>query len=160
VIGNNYRMSNILAAIGRGQLRVLPERVAARRRIFSYYQDALGDLPGITFMPQAPYGESNRWLTCITIDAGEFGASRHDLQQALETANIESRPVWKPLHLQPVFAACDYRGARVASDLFDRGLCLPSGSAMTNEDLTRVIGVIHGVYNNACGEVLATSRDR
>ena len=160
VIGNNYRMSNILAAIGRGQLRVLPERVDARRRIFRYYKDALADLPGITFMPHAAYGEPNGWLTCITVDADEFGASRHDLQQALETANIESRPVWKPLHLQPVFASCDYRGGAVASGLFDRGLCLPSGSAMTPDDLARVIGVIHGVHKNACDAVLVTGHDR
>ena len=142
VIGNNYRMSNVLAAIGRGQLRVLPDRVAARRRIFDAYRTALADLPGITFMPWASYGEPNGWLTCIMVDPDEFGASRHDLHRAFETANIEARPIWKPLHLQPVFAGCAYRGGTIAADLFERGLCLPSGSAMTPDDLNRVIGVI------------------
>jgi pyridoxal phosphate-dependent aminotransferase EpsN len=151
VIGNNYRMSNILAAIGRGQLRVLHERVAARRRIFDAYRAALGELPGIAFMPQAPYGLSNGWLTCVTIDPDQFGANRYEVQRALDAANIESRPVWKPLHLQPVFAGCAYRGGTVASDLFERGLCLPSGSAMTDDDLARVIGIIQSVHaKGAC----------
>jgi dTDP-4-amino-4,6-dideoxygalactose transaminase len=141
-IGNNYRMSNVLAAIGRGQLRVLPDRVAARRRIFDHYRAALGHLPGITFMPWSPKGMPNGWLTCIQVDPDKFGASRHDLLRAFEAANIEARPIWKPLHLQPVFAGCAYRGSTVAADLFDRGLCLPSGSAMTGADLERVVKVI------------------
>lgn len=148
VIGHNYRLSNILAAIGRGQLRVVGERVAARRRIFAQYQAALQDLPGIAFMPQAPYGQGNAWLTCITVDPGQFGASRHDILQALEAANIEARPIWKPLHLQPVFAGCAYRGGMVAEALFEQGLCLPSGSAMTDADLERVIDVIRRVHTN------------
>src|SRR5207253_2647268 len=109
-IGYNYRMSNVLAAIGRGQLRVLRDRVAARRRIFTCYRAGLEEVPGIRFMPQAPHGEPNNWLTCVSVDPGEFGASRHDLLRALEAANIEGRPLWKPLHLQPVFAGCCYRG--------------------------------------------------
>jgi len=149
VIGNNYRMSNILAAVGRGQLRVLHERVAARRRIYDAYRNALADLPGIAFMPQAAYGLSNCWLTCITIDPEAFGASRLEVQRALDVDNIESRPVWKPLHLQPVFAGCAYRGGNVASDLFEHGLCLPSGSAMTDDDLQRVIDILHAVHTKA-----------
>ena len=149
VIGNNYRLSNILAAIGRGQLRVLPERVAARRRIAVLYRAALKDLPGINFMPIAAQGKPNGWLTCITIDPDEFGATRHEVQAALDAADIESRPVWKPLHLQPAFAHCDCRGGGVAEGLFEQGLCLPSGSALTDDDLQRVIGVIQHVHDGA-----------
>jgi pyridoxal phosphate-dependent aminotransferase EpsN len=141
-IGYNYRLSNILAAIGRGQLRVLADRVAARRRVLASYRAALADLPGIAFLPQAPHGESNAWLTCITIDPTAFGARRHEVMRALDAANIEARPVWKPLHLQPVFAGCAYRGGEAAAAIFERGLCLPSGSAMTPSDLERVIHVI------------------
>ncbi|MBI3821723.1 MAG: DegT/DnrJ/EryC1/StrS family aminotransferase, partial [Planctomycetes bacterium] len=151
----NYRMSNILAAIGRGQIRVLHERVEARRRNFQFYRDALADLPGITFMPQASYGLSNNWLTCITIDADAFGASRYDVQRSLDAANIESRPVWKPLHLQPVFAGCAYRGGTVAGDLFEHGLCLPSGSSLTDEDWARVVGVIRAVHEKCAAPALA-----
>jgi dTDP-4-amino-4,6-dideoxygalactose transaminase len=149
VIGHNYRMSNILAALGRGQLRVLFDRVAARRRIFAHYQAALQDLPGITFMPQSPYGQGNGWLTCIRVDPAQFGASRHDLLRVLEAANVEARPIWKPLHLQPVFAGCAYRGGMVAEALFEQGLCLPSGSAMADDDLERVIGVIQSAHFGA-----------
>jgi len=141
-IGFNYRMSNILAAIGRGQLTVLNERVAARRRNFEFYQQALGDLPGIGFMPEAPYGKSSRWLTCITIDPKEFGATSEEVRLALEKENIEARPLWKPLHLQPVFKDCRVRGGRVAERLFGTGLCLPSGSNLTEDDLNRVCEVI------------------
>ena len=141
-IGYNYRMTNIVAAIGRGQLRVLDDRVEARRRIFSYYQEALSDIPGIEFMPEAPYGRSNRWLTVILITPEEFGADRKTVQLALEAENIEARPMWKPMHLQPVFKESRCVGGKVAEDLFNRGLCLPSGTAMTEEDLDRVIAVI------------------
>ena len=102
-IGYNYRMSNILAAIGRGQLRVLDERVEKKRKIFEYYKQSLGDIPGIEFMPEAPYGKSNRWLTVILITPEEFDADREKVRLALEEENIEARPVWKPMHLQPVF---------------------------------------------------------
>ena len=102
-IGYNYRMSNILAAIGRGQLKVLDERVKRKREIFDYYQNALGDLSGIEFMPEAPYGRSNRWLTVILITPEEFGASPAEVMAALEAENIEARPMWKPMHMQPVF---------------------------------------------------------
>src|SRR5207248_953891 len=95
-IGYNYRLSNVLAAIGRGQLRVLADRVAARRRIFDHYRSALAGLPGITFLPLAAYGRSNAWLTCITVDPQAFGATRQEMQRALDADDIESRPVWKP----------------------------------------------------------------
>src|SRR6266545_143486 len=129
-IGYNYRLSNVLAAIGRGQLRVLGDRVAARRRNFAFYVDALGELAGLAFMPQAPWGLATRWLTCLTIDPAEFGADREEVRQALEAAGIEARPVWKPMHLQPALAHLDRFGGWVAEDLFGNGLCLPSGSSL------------------------------
>jgi len=157
-IGYNYRMSNILAAIGRGQLRVLDARVEAKRKIFAYYQEALGDIPGIEFMPEGPYGRSNRWLTVILITPEEFGADRETVRLALEAENIEARPIWKPMHMQPVFNpqisqistdsegkkkySCRVVGGEVAEDLFERGLCLPSGTAMIDDDLERVIDTI------------------
>ena len=141
-IGFNYRMSNILAAIGRGQLRVLDERVEAKRKIFDFYQKALGDVPGIEFMPEAPYGVSNRWLTVILISPEEFGANHETVRLALEAQDIESRPIWKPMHLQPVFKGYECIGGKVAEALFSKGLCLPSGTAMTPEDINRVIETI------------------
>ena len=127
-IGYNYRLSNVLAAIGRAQLQVLEERVLARRRNFAYYQQHLGDLPGIAFMPEAPWGRATRWLTVVTIDPDQFGADREAVRLALEAENIEARPVWKPMHLQPVFADCEVVGGAVAEAIFRHGLCLPSGS--------------------------------
>ncbi|RMG37990.1 MAG: aminotransferase class I/II-fold pyridoxal phosphate-dependent enzyme [Methanobacteriota archaeon] len=141
-IGYNYRMSNVLAAIGRGQLKVLEDRVTARRRIFEYYRRALGDLPGIEFMPEAPWGRHSRWLTVITIDPKAFGADREAIRLALEKENIESRPVWKPMHLQPVYKDCEVVGGEVAEALFRDGLCLPSGSAMSDLDLQRITSII------------------
>lgn len=142
-IGYNYRLSNVLAGIGRGQLRVLEERVHARRAIFDYYVRELSDLPGIDFMPEADFGRSNRWLTCITVDPVKFGATREDIRLALESENIETRPLWKPLHLQPVFKDCPYYGSNISEELFDKGLCLPSGSNLMKEDLRRVVEVFH-----------------
>ena len=141
-IGYNYRMSNILAAIGLGQLRVLNQRIEAKRNIFAYYQEGLGDLPGIEFMPEANYGRCTRWLTCLTIDPERFGVDRENVRLALEAQNIEARPVWKPMHLQPVFKGCECVGRDVAESLFRKGLCLPSGTAMGEEDLNRVIRVL------------------
>lgn len=141
-IGFNYRMSNVLAAVGRGQLRSLDRKVEARRGNFQYYRQHLGDLPGITFMPEPAYGRSTRWLTCLTIDPQAFGAAREDVRLALEAQNIEARPVWKPMHLQPVFAGCPFVGSGVSDRLFTYGLCLPSGSAMTESDLERVVEVV------------------
>jgi len=142
-IGYNYRMSNVLAAIGRGQLRVLKERITARQHNFETYRQALGDLPGIEFMPEAAYGESTRWLTCLTIDPKKFGATREDVRVALEKENIEARPAWKPLHTQPVFCDCRVRGGTVSRDIFERGLCLPSGSSLTDLEREMVIDIIH-----------------
>jgi len=141
-VGYNYRMSNVLAAIGRGQLRVLGDRVAARRRNFAFYREALGDIPGIEFMPEAPWGTHTRWLTTLTIDPEEFAADREDIRRALDAEGIEARPVWKPMHLQPLYAQSPIVGRGVADDLYARGLCLPSGSNLTETDLERVVAVI------------------
>jgi pyridoxal phosphate-dependent aminotransferase EpsN len=145
-IGYNYRLSNVLAGIGRGQLRVLEERVGARRRNFEIYQQALGNLPGIEFMPEAFFGRATRWLTCLTIDPSAFGIDREQVRLALAQQQIEARPVWKPLHLQPVFADCECIGGAIAEDLFQNGLCLPSGSNLTAEDLDRVIHAIAQIH--------------
>jgi dTDP-4-amino-4,6-dideoxygalactose transaminase len=155
--GYNYRMSNVLAAIGRGQLRVLDERVRRKREIFQTYHKGLSDIPGITFMPEAAYGVCTRWLTVILVDPKEFGADREVIRLALEAHNIESRPIWKPMHMQPVFCtsgsganngkrqyASRAVGGRVSESLFEGGLCLPSGTAMSREDQDRVISVIAG----------------
>jgi len=143
-IGYNYRMSNVLAAIGRGQLKVLEDRVSARRTNFEHYSRELGDLPGVEFMPEAPWGRCTRWLTCLTIDPTAFGATREDVRLALEAEDIEARPVWKPMHLQPVFEGCRVHGGEVAAGLFERGLCLPSGSNLTEADRVRVIETVRG----------------
>ncbi len=148
-IGYNYRLSNVLAGIGRGQLRVLEARVHARRHNFDYYQETLGHLPGISFMPEAPWGRHTRWLTCMTINANEFGASCEEIRLALESANIEARPVWKPMHLQPIFAGYESVGGTIAEQLFINGLCLPSGSNLTEKELARVVRVVRGVHQLA-----------
>ncbi|MEZ4864510.1 MAG: aminotransferase class I/II-fold pyridoxal phosphate-dependent enzyme [Caldilineaceae bacterium] len=148
-IGYNYRLSNILAGIGRGQIRVLEARVQARRRNFELYQALLERLPGIGFMPEASWGRHTRWLTCITVDPQQFGATREEIRLALEAENIEARPVWKPMHLQPVFAGCDKVGGSVAEALFNNGLCLPSGSDLREEDLICVTKVIRSVQRRA-----------
>ena len=109
-----------MAAIGRGQLKVLDDRVEARRRIFAYYKEALGDIPGIEFMPEASYGRSNRWLTVILITPEEFGADREAVRLALESEDIEARPMWKPMHLQPVFRSADYADYADSKDYEDK----------------------------------------
>ncbi len=141
-VGYNYRMSNVLAAIGRGQLRTLPERVAIRRRIFARYAQGLQNLPGIEFMPEAPYGHANRWLTCLTIDAARFGADRETVRLALEAESIEARPAWKPMHLQPVFAGARMFGGAMSERIFRDGLCLPSGSSLSDQDQDRIISIV------------------
>jgi dTDP-4-amino-4,6-dideoxygalactose transaminase len=141
-VGYNYRLSNVLAAIGRGQLRVLEDRVAARRANFAAYRAALGELPGVDFMPEADWGRHSRWLTVLTIDPDRFGTDREELRKALESENIEARLVWKPMHLQPVFRDCPVVGGGVAEAIFARGLCLPSGSSLGREDRERVIEVV------------------
>jgi dTDP-4-amino-4,6-dideoxygalactose transaminase len=145
-IGFNYRMSNLLAAVGRGQLRVLEQRVEARRRVNAFYREALRGVPGLTFQPEAEYGRSNCWLTCLQVDAEELGATRDEIRAELEIAGIESRPVWKPLHLQPVFSGCTFVGSGVSKWLFERGLCLPSGSALAPPDLQRIADGVRGCW--------------
>jgi pyridoxal phosphate-dependent aminotransferase EpsN len=141
-IGYNYRMSNVLAGIGRGQLKVLDLRVEQRRAVSFRYRDAFAHLPGISFMPQADYGTSTNWLSCFQIDTEKFGCSRDQLVARLDAANIESRPVWKPMHLQKLFEACETIGGEVATDLYLRGICLPSSSSLTNDDQSRVIAAV------------------
>jgi len=148
-VGYNFRMSNLLAAVGRGQLRVLGERVSRKREIFHFYLRALGGLPGISFIPIAGHGEPNYWLTCIVVDPARFGSTREDIRLALGKENIESRPLWKPMHLQPVFKDCRVRGGDVSADLFDKGLCLPSGSSLTENDLERIVGIVRRTAQGA-----------
>jgi pyridoxal phosphate-dependent aminotransferase EpsN len=138
-IGFNYRMSNLLAALGRGQLQHLPEKVARRQAVNRAYRVALADVPGIAFMPDASFGSPTNWLTVITVDEREFGASPTAIREHLETLDIEARPAWKPMHLQPLFRDAPMRGGAVAEDIFRTGLCLPSGSAMSHDDVTRVV---------------------
>ena len=144
-IGFNYRMSNVLAALGRAQLESLPERVATRRRIRDRYRELLDGVPGIGFMPEAPYGTSNAWLTGVTVDAAAFGVDREVVRLALEAEDIEARPLWKPMHLQPIFASHRSYGGDVSGRLFERGLCLPSGSSLTDADQDRVVATILSV---------------
>jgi pyridoxal phosphate-dependent aminotransferase EpsN len=134
IIGHNYRLSNLLAAVGRGQLRVLDERVAQRRANNDYYRAAFASTPGIALMPEASYGKMNAWLTCITVDPAAFGADREQIRMHFQELDIEARPVWKPMHLQPVFSGCRVRGGQVAERLFERGLCLPSGSSLSADE--------------------------
>jgi pyridoxal phosphate-dependent aminotransferase EpsN len=148
-IGYNYRLSNVLAGIGRGQLAVLEDRVRSRRRNFDYYVRHVGNIPGVEFMPEAPWGRHTRWLTALTIDPMQFGADREAIRLALEAQNIEARPVWKPMHRQPVFRGCRCYGGAVAEDLFDKGLCLPSGSNLTERDLERVVAIVRDVHESS-----------
>jgi dTDP-4-amino-4,6-dideoxygalactose transaminase len=138
-IGYNYRMSNLLAALGRAQLQSLAQRVAKRRDNNVAYRRLLGHLPGILFMPEGPRCKSTFWLTCIVIDGRLFGASSAEVRQHLEKCDIEARPVWKPLHLQPIFADCPKCGGEVAEDLFARGLCIPSGSNLSQAEIERIV---------------------
>ncbi|MBD2766523.1 aminotransferase class I/II-fold pyridoxal phosphate-dependent enzyme [Hymenobacter sp. BT664] len=139
-VGYNYRLSNILAGIGRGQMELLDERVKRRREIFAWYQEHLANLPGLTVAldPELLGSRANRWLTTLLLDPAATAATPETLRQHLETRNIESRPLWKPLHLQPLFATAPMYGGEICADLFARGLCLPSGTALTEADLHRV----------------------
>jgi dTDP-4-amino-4,6-dideoxygalactose transaminase len=142
-IGYNYRMSNICAGIGRGQMEVLPERIEQRRGNFSFYQKELKDIDGISFVAEPVGFYSNRWLTTILVNPTEAGGTtREDIQLALEKENIESRPLWKPMHLQPIFEKYSYYGNNVAETLFNSGLCLPSGSNLTRENLRLIADII------------------
>jgi dTDP-4-amino-4,6-dideoxygalactose transaminase len=141
-IGYNYRLSNLLAAVGRAQLADLDRRVAARRRINARYRARLGGAPGWRFMPEADFGTSSCWLSCATIDPTAFGADRDAVIDALARLDVESRPVWKPLHLQPVFAGRRVIGGAVAERLFRDGICLPSGSALSDADIDRIADAV------------------
>ena len=143
-IGYNYRMSNIVAGIGRGQMEVLPQRVEQRRKNNEYYRKHLSNMEAITFQTEPSIDFfSNYWLTSIIIDPKKNnGVTREDLRIALEKANIESRPLWKPMHLQPIFSSCPYYGEKVSEYLFNNGLCLTSGSSLTENDLERVVKVL------------------
>jgi len=141
-VGYNYRLSNVLAGIGRGQLRALDQRVRQKRDIFNYYCESLDELPGIDFMPEADWGLHTRWLTVLTINPDEFGADRETVRLALEAENIESRPTWKPMHLQPIFKKNEFVGSGVSEALFNLGLCLPSGTAMTEHELERIVSIV------------------
>ena len=138
-IGYNYRMSNVLAGIGRGQMEVIDDRVAARRSNFEYYKQKLGHISGIEFLEEMRGMYSNRWLTCILMPSVQ---NRENIRLKLQSVDIESRPLWKPMHLQPVFEYCDSYVDGTSEDLFERGLCLPSGSNLGLDDLTRVVEVI------------------
>lgn len=144
-IGYNYRMSNIVAGIGRGQMSVLNDRVEARRKNFDFYVKELAEIPGFEFLREPNGMYSNRWLTTVLIDEEKAGASSAEIREALEKENIETRPLWKPMHMQPVFEEYPYFGERVAEELFNKGLCLPSGSNLTQEDLNRVVEAIKKV---------------
>jgi len=138
-VGYNYRLSNIAASIGLGQLTRLSGKVSRRRGHFKAYAEAFKSLPGVTMQSEASWGQSTRWLTCLTIDPQIAGVTREQVRLALEAENIEARPVWKPMHLQPVFAGAEMHGGKVSERLFEHGLCLPSGAGMNEEDRNRVI---------------------
>ena len=143
--GYNYRMSSLLAAFGRAQLESLEERVQIRRKIYQRYEDGLGDLPGIAFMPEADYGMSNRWMTALTIDPHQAGFTRDDVMALLGENNIESRPVWKPMHMQPVFASAGRTGGAVSERFFAHGVCLPSGSSLQPAEQDKVIALVRSL---------------
>lgn len=143
--GYNYRLSNVCAAIGVGQLQVLARRVQQRRQIHDWYRAALGNVPGLRFSPEAGGMQANRWLTTVLIDPAVTGFDRERARLALEAGNMESRPLWKPMHMQPLFADASYHGGDRAAAAFAHGLCLPSGSAMTRDDVDRVVTVLHGL---------------
>ncbi|MEC5424029.1 aminotransferase class I/II-fold pyridoxal phosphate-dependent enzyme [Virgibacillus sp. C22-A2] len=151
VTGYNYRLSNLLAGVGRTQLEVLASRVETRRNIFEIYYHGLADLPGINFMPELENTRMNRWLTTLTINEAESGVTVSRLLKSFEKENIEVRPVWKPLHTQPLFQGCQYypheENNHVAEHLFKSGICLPSGSGLTGEEQLRVIKCFRDVFN-------------
>ena len=161
-IGNNYRLSNILAGVGRAQLKVLDERVKARQEVFKRYKEAFGNIEGITFMPEHHNSVHNRWLTTLTIDTKQLGITPVDIINALAEKNIEARPVWKPLHLQPLFEGAEYFShtstRSVSEELFNSGICLPSGSNLTEEQQERVIESVLGVCHNQLKLVSQNSR--
>ncbi|HLS29745.1 MAG TPA: aminotransferase class I/II-fold pyridoxal phosphate-dependent enzyme [Flavobacteriaceae bacterium] len=147
-IGYNYRMSNVLAGIGRGQMEVLQKRIDKRRANYKFYQKSLGNLPGFEFVAEPDGFFSNRWLSTVLIDTQNSGTNTEEIRTALENENIETRPLWKPMHLQPIFKDYPYYGEKVAENLFNSGLCLPSGTNLTEENLNRVVTKIKGVIKN------------
>jgi len=148
-IGFNYRMSNVVAGIGRGQLLHLDEHVAKKQAIYNQYKEAFADIPEITMNPLNPDGEANCWLSCITIDP-KSGVNYDMIMDALEEENIESRPIWKPMHLQPVYADADFitmePEGSVGEKIFNSGICLPSDIKNTEEDMQLIIGIIRGLF--------------
>ena len=142
-IGYNYRMSNIAAGIGRGQLKVLDKRIKKKKYIFEFYKRELDQLEGINFMPINEWNEPNFWLSCITLNSK---IKPIDVMENLEKENIESRPIWKPMHRQPVFSGYDFIGRDISDKIFDNGVCLPSDTKMTDEDLTRVCNAIRRLW--------------
>ena len=147
-LGYNYRMSNLLAAVGRGQLAVLDERVKSKQEIFSRYKSAIGDIEGIEFMPMANYGKSNCWLTTLLIHEDIAGFNRDTVISALEKEDIESRPIWKPMHLQPLYKEFDYYESEqgdISQMLFNKGICLPSGTSLSINDQEKIIDIIQSI---------------
>ena len=158
-LGYNYRMSNIVAGIGRGQLEVLDERIAKKKEIYDYYKEAFKDICDIEMMPICEYNEPNYWLSCITLKE-ESIIKPIDIMVALEKENIESRPVWKPMHMQPFFKDYEFvqvkDGISVSEDLFNRGVCLPSDTKMTEEDMQRIVSIVKECFDKAQLEVTIT----
>ncbi len=148
-VGYNYRMSNVLAGLGLSQLDDLERRIAAKRAHFEAYREALSDLPGVSFMPIADPGAVNYWLSCLTVEPVAGGSSRDQVIAALAEADVEARPLWKPLHMQPVFQDCASIGGDCAEALFANGLCLPSGSAMSDEERARVIAIVRSCFSTS-----------
>jgi pyridoxal phosphate-dependent aminotransferase EpsN len=148
-VGYNYRLSNLLAALGRSQLSDLKRRVDIRRAHNAFYREALGDLPGVEFMPEAAGNRSTFWLTTLTIDPALAGVDREQVRLHLETLDIEARPVWKPMHLQPVFSESEVFGGGVSERLFQNGLCIPSGSSLTDSQRDQVVGAIRAVFGRS-----------
>jgi dTDP-4-amino-4,6-dideoxygalactose transaminase len=148
-VGYNYRMSNVLAGIGRGQMRVLADRVAQRRAVFARYVEALGDMPGITFQPEAPWGTHTRWLTVAYLDATVTGIESVELVRRLAEHDVEARPVWRPMHTQPLFGGAPTVGGDVAERLYRTGICLPSSSSLSPDVQDRVIGLVRDAMSLA-----------
>jgi pyridoxal phosphate-dependent aminotransferase EpsN len=150
-VGYNYRLSNVLAAIGRGQLRVLDDRVKQRRSIAERYQKAFTGVQGLTFAPDAGHGLHTRWLSCLLVDEKHFGTHRDGLIRVLDAANIECRPVWKPMHLQPLFSGTEFFGAGVSGDLFARGVCLPSSSSLREDEVDYIAAAVVSAGGRGAG---------
>ncbi len=147
-LGYNYRLSNLLAAVGRGQLMGLDGRITRRKEVHDRYRSAFAPVAGIDFMPFGDEVAPNYWLTCVLIDADRFGATPDDVRLALEAENVESRPIWKPLHLQPLYKEARRAGGPVAERVFDQGLCLPSGTALTTSQQDMIIETVCGLARN------------